>query len=257
MMPSPPNSPSPTQLDLLLFIAARDGRPERALDLVAQGANPKARFSNGATALHVAARQGSICALEALLPFGDLGSVDDQGRTPLMEGVRSGRPAVALLLAPLSNANAASKDGFTALGLAISENFQQCFDVLFSSQGGCAPLAHEDLTALMLAADYSRTSMLKELLASSDPKARNAEGWTALMFAARAGASDIVNILAPRSDLEARCFATDWTAADFASEKGHRDISEMLWAMAASQRELSLFNDTCPCAPPARARGRL
>lgn len=258
MMPHSPTLKSLQKLDLLLFLAARDGGgAEQVLDLVAQGANPKARFGNGATALHAAAGSGSICALEALLPFGDPRSVDEQGRSPLIAGVNSGRPAVAQLLAPLSDVDAVSNSGFTAMGLAISKNFGQCFDALLPAQGTAAPLARNDLTALMFAADLSRTSMASALMPSSDPLERNADGWTALMFAARAGASSIVKMLAPLSDLDARCLVTEWTAADLASEKGYPEIAEMLWAMATSRNELALLDEACPPVQRSQAVGRL
>lgn len=258
MIPHPPTPKSLQKLDLLLFCAARDGgRAEQVLDLIAQGASPKARFANGATALHAAAGSGSICALAALLPFGDPRSLDEQGRSPLIAGVNSGRPAVAELLAPLSDPDTVSNSGFTAMGLAISKNFNQCFDALLSAQGTAAPIASNDLSALMFAADLSRTSMTSALMASSDPLARNAGGWTALMFAARAGASSIVKMLAPLSDLDARCLATEWTAADLASEKGYPEIAEMLWAMAISRKELELLDAACPPAKRSQILGRL
>ena len=70
-----------------LMIAAREGGVDTVAFLVEQGANIHARDSNGATALHIAARpwwRENVELLELLLAAGAKRDVrDDRGRTPL------------------------------------------------------------------------------------------------------------------------------------------------------------------------------
>ena len=83
---SPKHAPA-THHQTPLMIAAREGGTATAAFLVERGANINTRDSNGATALHIAARpwwRESVELLEILLTAGAKRDVrDDRGRTPL------------------------------------------------------------------------------------------------------------------------------------------------------------------------------
>jgi ankyrin repeat protein len=80
-----PNAAQPTKWNSSVLRASIDvGRSEITRLLIEAGANVNARFENGDTALHVAARLGRDKSVELLLAAGpDLNARDEENHTPL------------------------------------------------------------------------------------------------------------------------------------------------------------------------------
>ena len=88
--------------------------------LLAHGADPGARRSDGAPAIVVAARLGDHAAVDTLAAAGaDVQAGDRQGRTALMHAVeRNEQRVIAVLLTAGADIGTVSADGMTALRLA-------------------------------------------------------------------------------------------------------------------------------------------
>ena len=83
------------------------------------------------------------------------------------------------------------------------------------------------LTALMYAAYCGHTTCLSLLLPVSDPLARDEDYWTALMFAADSGFSSCVEALLPVSDVLAKD-DDNWTALMLAACSGDLTCVQLL-----------------------------
>ena len=114
-------SPKPKHLVLWEAIEAGDARGVNAV--IAQGVdvNAKNKDENGGTALMMAAREGNVDIVKALLAAGaDIGAKDNDGDAALVWAVEEGRAdIVEMLLAAGADINAQNEDGETALVLAI------------------------------------------------------------------------------------------------------------------------------------------
>ncbi|HXE54701.1 MAG TPA: ankyrin repeat domain-containing protein [Tepidisphaeraceae bacterium] len=100
-----------------LHLAAHGRRGELAWEPLRSGDGINARDSFGCTALHEAARAGSVLLVQRLLTGGaDPNAAGDYGSTPLHLACRSGKlDVVKLLLENGANPNAASDAGVTPL----------------------------------------------------------------------------------------------------------------------------------------------
>ncbi|RKR45959.1 ankyrin repeat protein [Paraburkholderia sp. BL17N1] len=88
----------------------------QCLKLLLPLSDPQARSSSGMTALMLA---GSAQAVNILLPVSDPKAVDDRRRTALMHVALRNWPSAAVALVGVSNVNAESEDGATALDYAL------------------------------------------------------------------------------------------------------------------------------------------
>jgi len=107
---------------VLMHAASRDHAEMTSL-LIAQKARiDAADYTGGATALMLAARNGSATTVDALITAGaKVNVVTPQGTTVLMQAVANGSlPIAASLLAAGAEANAKDKSGASALSIAAS-----------------------------------------------------------------------------------------------------------------------------------------
>lgn len=102
------------------------------------GANVEATDANGNTALHYAAKSGSIAAVRALAKVASVLAVNKDGETPLFAAVRRNQQAMARALIGVLKSkadqtafvNRADKDGMTAFALAAKLGSHDVLDLL-------------------------------------------------------------------------------------------------------------------------------
>uniref|UniRef100_A0A182S7D4 Ion transport domain-containing protein n=1 Tax=Anopheles maculatus TaxID=74869 RepID=A0A182S7D4_9DIPT len=118
-----------------LHLAADEGNLDCVTQLLARGADVRARNHRGFTPLHLAARSGSADCVEALLKLGgcDPNMADFDQRTPLHAAVSKSDTAVEMietLIAWGANINQRDVYGFTALHLAALDALGPCVETL-------------------------------------------------------------------------------------------------------------------------------
>lgn len=97
-------------------ISDEESATVQCLKILLPLSDPQAQSSTGKTALMFA---GSAQAANILLPVSNPKAVDDRRRTALMHAVIDHRPGVAAALMDVSNVNAESDEGATALDYAL------------------------------------------------------------------------------------------------------------------------------------------
>jgi uncharacterized protein len=95
----------------------------------------------------------------------------------------------------------------------------------------------QGVTPLMNAAGFGKKEIVELLIKhGADVNAKTQSNYTALMSAAMSGQAEIINILLDAgADPTIKDTVTQKTAADLATEKGHKDIAETLKRRAASK----------------------
>ena len=139
------------QLAQTLRLAALDGRIERVLSNLDQGAAPDAVDPDGRTALMMAAYNGHTETAMLLLDRGaKVDAVDLMGRTALMYAASGPfAPTVELLIARGADPNARdSGEGFTALMFAAAEGRVEVVKALLSRGADVAIKDDDGDTAL-------------------------------------------------------------------------------------------------------------
>ncbi len=168
------------------------GSPAVIAALLEGGADPNAKFAQGATPLHLAAQHNSDPAVIAALLEGgaDPNAKSAQGFTPLHHAAQhTSDPAViAVLLAGDADPNAKSAQGFTPLhSAAVHTSDPAVIAALLAGDADPNAKSAQGFTPLHLAAEHtSDPAVIAALLeAGADPKAKSVEGITPLHFAAQ------------------------------------------------------------------------
>jgi ankyrin repeat protein len=159
------------------------------------GMSANVRDSEGRSALHFAAEDGSVEIAEILLDNGgDVNAANRNGGTPLM-WARSARVA-SLLLDRGADARAKTSNGTTALMMAAQEGKADVARVLSERGADVNAKTANGSTALMVAAGKGNVEIVKVLLeAGADVNARADSGNTALMIASAKGNGDVMALL--------------------------------------------------------------
>jgi ankyrin repeat protein len=156
---------------------------------------------NGQTRLMLAAQEGDLPTVQALLSHGaNVNLADNEGRTALMLAAQPGHLAVAqaLLGAPGIDFDAKKDDGVTAFYLAAVNGHCDLVKALIK-KGANVNIVGTDTgwTALMLAAAFGHLTTVQALLDAPgiDIDAKKDGRVTALYLAARNGHCDLVKAL--------------------------------------------------------------
>ena len=207
------------------FRACRGNDVVALKKFVAAGFPATTRNSEGDSALHVAAGNGALGAMEFLLDRKQ--DVDVRGageRTPLMDAVIADQAEmVRWLLRQGADANLKDHEGYKPLMLAVREGSA-------ATVGELAARDREDLdAALLLAAMMDKPAVIDALTSfGASVHARMDDGRTALMVAAENGGTESVKILLEIGASRLAIDAEGRTAADLAIAAGHADLAALI-----------------------------
>eukprot|EP00316_Scyphosphaera_apsteinii_P021228 CAMPEP_0119298808 /NCGR_PEP_ID=MMETSP1333-20130426/946_1 /TAXON_ID=418940 /ORGANISM="Scyphosphaera apsteinii, Strain RCC1455" /LENGTH=363 /DNA_ID=CAMNT_0007300009 /DNA_START=15 /DNA_END=1109 /DNA_ORIENTATION=+ len=153
----------------------------------------------GATALMLAARNGSVATMELLLDYGANLAYEGGGWNSLMLAAVMGNvDAVRFLIERGADANGADSEGGTVLMLAVHKGKEKVVRELVAAGANViAKMQGDGLTALHFAVQSGRAHVLPALLASksANVEIRDNNGTTPLMMASYAGEAEAVKIL--------------------------------------------------------------
>lgn len=239
------------QGDTALMKAAAKGNESIVVALLAAGARPNEKNEHGETALMKAAENGQAAILKFLLDPDSVGKAadellkkagveiklgasglargetlvnaqDDKGQTALIRAARKNQSeAVSILLRPSANPLLKTKDGATALFIAVNEGHLDTVKVLagpnFWSNAYQARLLGDSkgMTPLLVAIQKGDKELVVEML--NVPWFENNTNETPEIRAKKL--AEYVNQTKDRSGK---------TALDYAKEGGHKDIIELL-----------------------------
>ena len=170
--------------------AAKAGETEKALQLIAEGADPGACHSWKAhTPVHIATKNGNLELTRSLLSAGaDINMQDNKGMTALHHAAQgSNSAAMQLLLDHKADMNTRDETGCTALHLAAGNaETPELFDLLIDN-GASFELADIDKRKVIhFAAESGHERALKKLIAKHDDvNALDEDNRTPLFYATR------------------------------------------------------------------------
>ena len=185
--------------DSALAEAIRKGDAAAAHTLIRDPSEVNKVAADGTTALHWAAYLDDLVTTTDLLKAGaNPRAADRYGMTPLQLAANNANPAMLeVLLKAGADANAAGADGETALMTVARAGNATAVRTLLDHKAD--PNAHErsrNQTALMWAASEGHTGAVQALVAGGARLAeRERAGFTAFLFAIRAGRADTVRAL--------------------------------------------------------------
>jgi ankyrin repeat protein len=184
-------APSPAQADQPVLAAVRSGDTGRLRALLKARADANATETDGTSALHWAVQRDDVEAVGLLIQAGaDVKVANRYGITPLLVACTNGTSAIVeKLLQAGADPNTTSPEGETALMTAARTGRVETVKMLLAR--GAKVDAREQWrgqTALMWAAAENHPETVTALIeAGADVNARSNGGFTALLFAVRAG----------------------------------------------------------------------
>lgn len=227
----------------------RIGQVQAWLDADARMAGVE--FPSGETLLTIAAGQGAIKCLEALLPHSDPHHQDGTGWTPMMHALnRKSRECAAVLLKNGGPATFEGTDdhGRTPLHLAtekgMSEAIQAWLDLVPVErvQNNLQAIDHEGKTPWHEAASRGNLPLLQMLVnraGSGGLATPDGESWTPLLYAVLQHHREVVEFLAPISPV-AHANSDGTTAIGLAEWNGEERLVPLLRKEAHRQEVAAL-----------------
>lgn len=224
-----------------LRLAAEAGRRDAVKALLAAGARADARSgTDGATALHAAARRGDEAVARLLLSHGVAGTAtvrDVAGKTAFEVAAEEGHGGRIL--------------DFLGLGEAIlaAARKGEVRSVRRAADGGASVEGRDahGWTPLMRAAFKGRADTVRDLIdRGADIDAADAEGYTALHCAAEAGRADVVDILLKNGANAKVRTVKGRTAADAAAAAGKAKVVRLLDKASVMARKQDVGEKVAP-----------
>ncbi len=179
-----------------LHVAARNDHASTVMSLLLKGVDPNVRDAQRNTALHVAIREESGKAFEALLksPGTDVKAINQAGETPLMLAAIKGR--LDWVQALVAHGALINEPGWSALHYAAAGPNEQVVRWLIQQGAELDARSPNGTTPLMMAAGYGGLSGAEILIeAGADVALLNDQRMTAADFARRAGQDDMADKL--------------------------------------------------------------
>ena len=204
--------------------------------LLEKGADARAAWHDGLTALMLAAQGGHVAVAKVLLQHGaDVRAAEDDGFTALTWAAVGGHEAVAqLLLQHGADVAAASNNGFTALIRAAVGGHEAVAQLLLQHGADVAAASNDGTTALMCAARGGHEAVAQRLLQhGADVTAASNDGVKALMLAAAGGHVAVAQLLLQHGADVAAAQDDGVTALTLASLGGHVAVAQLLLQHAA------------------------
>ena len=183
-----------------------------------------ARSAKGCTALYLAAEEGDVRILRALLAHrAKVELACSDGSTPLMRASCFGHePCLGALLEAKADPNQATSDGWTALIFAAESGHEPCLRALLEAKADPNQADSDGATALIVAAQNGHEPCLRALLeAKADPNQARSDGWTALIAAAQDGHEPCLRALLEAKADPNQAESDGATALIFAAQNGH------------------------------------
>jgi ankyrin repeat protein len=187
-----------TSLNFQLLYAAREGKVEKIVRLLNQGADINTTSWGGVTPLMYAVDGGYYEAVQALVLNGaDVNLVPDNKITSLFSAVYGNQPAIADLLLQHGAFTDINDDKFvTPLMVAVSYGYVEITDLLLYYGANTERKDSQGNTSLILAALTGNTQIADMLLsAGAGIQARDNQGFTPLMSAAQTGDTSMISLL--------------------------------------------------------------
>ncbi|MGD9940984.1 MAG: ankyrin repeat domain-containing protein [Clostridia bacterium] len=235
-----------------LMIATMQGFDHLCDSLLAKGADPNHFNNQGESALTLTLRSGRNAITARLLAFPDIDiSAGNGAWHPLMAALRYSDAQTSHQLLQRLPATAiqsiTSKDGWTPLHVAARYRSDFVPTLLALDQTALFKTTDSGASPLHFAASNGGTDALESLLAAgADPCLADKAGWTALMAALRAGATDNVRLLLQQNGGWDGRTTEGWTvfhiAARYAPEL-YREVAKVTGAEAET-RALGLATST-------------
>lgn len=179
-----------------LHVAARNDHASTVMSLLLKGVDPNVRDAQRNTALHVAIREESGKAFEALLksPGTDVKAINQAGETPLMLAAIKGR--LDWVQALVAHGALINEPGWSALHYAAAGPNEQVVRWLVQQGAALDARSPNGTTPLMMAAGYGGLSGAEILIeAGADVTLLNDQRLSAADFARRAGQDDMADKL--------------------------------------------------------------
>jgi ankyrin repeat protein len=194
-----------------IWAAAKEGRTEDALRLVADGADVLETNWAGVSALHYAAGGGDRVVVTLLLEKGaDVNGKTLSGFSPLHDSAAGGHAAtVKILLDKGAHVNVKTADGTTPLHASVEGGHDAVVKLLLDKGADVhVKTADEEDTPLHLAVEAGHCTTVQMLLGNgADLNARNSSGETPEDLASAEGQEEVLSVLRAEATRRAR-----WTA---------------------------------------------
>lgn len=192
-----------------LHVAARNDHAATVMKLLLAGTDPNVRDAQRNTALHVAIREESGKAVEALLksPGTDVNAINQAGETPLMLAAIKGNLDIAREL--VKRGALVNEPGWSALHYAAAGPNEHLVRWLVGQGADIDARSPNGTTPLMMAAGYGGLSGAEILIAAgADVTLRNDHQLSAADFARRAGQDEMADKLDKLARARAKAAAT-------------------------------------------------
>jgi ankyrin repeat protein len=199
-----------------------------------------AQSAKGCTALYLAAEEGDVHILRALLAHrAKVELADSDGSTPLMRASCFGHHLCGrFLLEAMADPNKATSNGWTALILAAKNGHELCVRVLLEAETDPNKATSDGWTALMASAISGHEPCVRVLLeAKADPNMATTVGVTALMSAAQNGHESCVRVLLEANADPNKAKSNGPTALMLAAQNGHESCVRVLLEAGADRKK--------------------
>ena len=229
--------------DLPVNRAAAENNTYMLKLLLKQGAPVNKKYSNGSTALHIAAAKGYTECMDILLleEATNIEERNNKGHTALhMAVLQNHHKCVKSLVYAGGDVNAKDNDGCTALDIATKKGYQECLNALRWR------VKYNVSSILCVAASEDDIRWVKILLARGvNVNEKDANSCTALYTAANEGHRDLVIFLLEKgAEVNAKHNLRGYTPLHCAAEKGYIEIVKILLEKGADVNAKNTENYT-------------